>query len=345
MASATIQRIKDIQPIPDADKIELATVMGWQLVTAKENNFKANDFVIYVEIDSITEDRPEYEFLRDRNFRIKTIKLRGQISQGLILPVSLLGDAWIDYTENGIDMLYPVGNGLWANVPYPHYNEGDDVSEILGIKHYEKPLPLELSGMAIGSFPSFLSRTDEDMVQSCLRKLDALQGKPYYITVKVDGMSATFYKWEERFGVCSRNLELKEHENNVFWKLAHKYSLETIKDGIYLQGEVAGPGIQKNKLGLKEPDLFIFNVKHIQGNKQISFTEMVQTLEYPGKCKMVPVLASGDNFSLKLNDLIELANHVKYDNGAAAEGIVVRSQDGLISFKCMNNNYLLKNGE
>lgn len=323
MNKATIQKILNLTPIANADKIELAKVQGWEVVVNKGLH-NIGDYIVFVSIDTIVPDQPEFEFLRDRNFRVRTIKLRGQISQGLILPLNILP----------LDM-----------IPDAEYNEGFDVSDILGITHYEKPLPLELTGMAFGSFPSFLQKTDEEMVQSCLGKLAQLQGQPYYITIKIDGMSGTFFRTVDKFGVCSRKLELKDHENNVFWKMARKYGLDTLVPGIYAQGEVAGPGIQKNKLGLKEVDLFIFNLRYIEGNKPVAFAEMKQTLEYPGRCKMVPVIASGDSFSLKLEDLIELAGTVKYDNGAAAEGIVVRSQDGLISFKVMNNSYLLKNQE
>lgn len=339
MKSASIQRILDIQPIPGADKIEVATVMGWQVVTAKENNFKVNDLILYVEIDSVVPDHPEFEFLRDRNFRVRTIKLRGQVSQGLILPLDVLSKF------NVSDYMHIVGLGDDAI--------GRDVSEIIGAVHYEKPLPLELTGMAFGSFPGFLHKTDEVLVQSNMVLLDRLWGLPYYITVKVDGMSSTFFKTVEKFGVCSRNLELKEHENNVFWKLARKYGLDTIREGVYIQGEIAGPGIQKNRLNLVEPDLFVFNVKMIEGDVPVSF-ETLKDFIFMGnynqgfpekKLKMVPVLESGDSFQYSLEQLITLAGSTKYANGAGAEGIVVRSQDGLISFKVMNNNYLIKNGE
>ncbi|MBQ9247308.1 MAG: hypothetical protein IJ171_01830, partial [Ruminococcus sp.] len=109
-ALAHVEQIVDIQPIPDADKIEVATVLGWKVVIAKADGFKVGDKVVYIEIDSKVPDRPEFEFLRDRKFRVKTIKLRGQYSQGLIVPLSILGS----------------GN----------YNVGDNVTDKLGITYY-----------------------------------------------------------------------------------------------------------------------------------------------------------------------------------------------------------------
>lgn len=88
---ATIREIKDIQPIEGADRIEVATVDGWQVVI-KKGEFKVGDKIIYIEIDSIVPEREEFEFLRDRKFRVRTIKLRKQISQGLIMPLSILGN-------------------------------------------------------------------------------------------------------------------------------------------------------------------------------------------------------------------------------------------------------------
>jgi RNA ligase (TIGR02306 family) len=87
---ASIQKIVDIRPIDGADKIEVAQVLGWEVVVAKKDEFKVGDLVIYIEIDSIVPDKSEFDFLRDRKFRVRTIKLRKQVSQGLILPLSIL---------------------------------------------------------------------------------------------------------------------------------------------------------------------------------------------------------------------------------------------------------------
>ena len=108
---ASIQKIVSLEPIKDADKIEKATVLGWELVVAKKDNFKVGDLVVYCEVDSILPDKPEFEFLRERKFRIKTIKLRGQVSQGICFPLSIL--------------------------PKAKYNEGEDVTEVFGARKYD----------------------------------------------------------------------------------------------------------------------------------------------------------------------------------------------------------------
>jgi RNA ligase (TIGR02306 family) len=87
---ASIQKIVDIQSIKDADRIEVATILGWQVVVAKSDNFKINDLIVYIETDSIVPERPEFEFLRERKFRVRIIKLKKTISQGLVLPLTML---------------------------------------------------------------------------------------------------------------------------------------------------------------------------------------------------------------------------------------------------------------
>ena len=211
---ATIRIIDDIRPIEGADMIELVTVGGWNVVVAKEVGHKVGDHVVYCEIDSFLPIREEFEFLRkssykkmgdQEGFRLKTIRLRGQVSQGLILPMSVFGDfGWTAY-------------------------EGLDVTEKLGIVKYEPPIPAELSGKVKGSFPSFIPKTDEERIQNLTKEYQEwkYQSKHlFYVTEKLDGSSATYYFKDGEFGVCSRNLELLETEGNSFWKVARELDLE-----------------------------------------------------------------------------------------------------------------------
>lgn len=80
---ATIREIAEIKPIPDADRIEVARIDGWEVVVSKKDNFHVGDRVVYVEIDSKMPETPEYEFLKSRKYVVKTIVMRGQVSQGL----------------------------------------------------------------------------------------------------------------------------------------------------------------------------------------------------------------------------------------------------------------------
>ena len=167
MKIATIEIISDAKIHPNADTLDLATVNGWQ-VCVKRNEFKAGDKCIYVCIDTIFDDLPQYEFLRNKNFRIKTIRLRGEVSQGIVFPISLL-------------------NEFDPTIKTDELEIGSEVSETIHCKHWEKPISAQLAGEAKGSRPSWVRRTDEENIQSRLKFLDELYGEPYYIAVKLDG--------------------------------------------------------------------------------------------------------------------------------------------------------------
>ena len=135
---ASIQRIKALEPIPDADSIEKATVLGWQLVV-KKGEFQVGDLCVYCEVDCLLPDRPEFEFLKNRGSRIRTIRLRGQVSQGICFPLSIL----------------PAGTPI---------EEDLEVTELLDIVKFEPPIPACLAGIQKGEFPSFIPKTDETRV-------------------------------------------------------------------------------------------------------------------------------------------------------------------------------------
>lgn len=316
---ASIQKVIAIDPIDNADAIEVATVLGWKCVVRK-NSFNVNDLCVYIEIDTIIPKKFIDDSAGDEKHRLRTIKLRGQISQGLVLPLSVL--------------------------PEDKYSVGDDVTSILGIEKFEKAIPANLQGLVKRYFPPFLHKTDEERVQSNTKLLSSLYGKPYYISTKVDGTSSTYYKYQGEYGVCSRNMELKESDGNVYWIISRKYNLDSIPEGVCIQGEIAGPGIQDNKLGLKEFDLFVFNVFDINAQKYLPYEQLIKFCWTYG-LRTVPILVVGDNFSIEYtqDSLLEMANELRYDSGKLAEGIVVRSLDQSISFKVVSNKFLLKNNE
>jgi len=231
----TIQKIEEKKLIEGADKIEAARVKGWWIVVQKDQ-FRVGDSVLYYEIDSFLPVRPEYEFLLKGNkpkkmlfdgkeiegIRLKTIKLKGQISQGLIMPI-------------------PEG----LKIP-----DDGDVSEELGVIKFEIPIPACLTGIIKGSFPAFLPKTDEERIQNMV---DVLNINTFYVTEKIDGTSTTFYKKDGVFGVCSRNIELVEGETTQ-WRIAKELDLiNKIPDNFALQGELVGEGIQGNPLKIKGP--------------------------------------------------------------------------------------------
>lgn len=197
---ASIQTITSLKPIEGADSIEVAQILGWHVVV-KKGDFQVNDQVVYCEIDSIMPDRPEFEFLKPRGMRVRTIRLKGQISQGICFPLSILPP---DFE--------PV--------------EDTDCTDVLEVLKYEVPIPANLRGTIKGNFPSFIPKTDETRIQVLQPLLDKYKDTYCYITEKLDGSSATFYIKDGEFGVCSRNIDLLEDADNTFWKVARALDIE-----------------------------------------------------------------------------------------------------------------------
>lgn len=336
---ATIRKISELRGIEGADKIELAIVDGWQVVVAKDVEHKVGNKVVYCEIDSFLPIRDEFEFLRkssykkmgdQEGFRLKTIKLRGQVSQGLILPIGVL----------------PVAQFASAH----DLPEGMDVTEMLGIVKYEPPIPAELAGKVKGGFPSFLHKTDEERVQNLVKEYGEwkYQSKhQFYVTEKLDGSSATYYFKDGEFGVCSRNLELLETEGNTFWKVARELDLEnkmkSLGKNICFQGELIGEGIQGNPYKIKGQTVKFYTGFDIDKQVRIPFINFVVTLQ-DLSLDIVPFY---EEYGFMLPETIE--DMLKYAEGKSAlnsnterEGVVVRSMDGTISFKAISNQFLLK---
>ena len=329
---STIRRISEITPIDGADKIELVTIDGWKVVVAKDVGHKVGDLVVYCEIDSFLPIREEFEFLRKSSykkmsdgkegFRLKTIRLKNTLSQGLVLPISVL-----DFGEM--------------------VSEGQDVTERLGIVKYEPPIPAELSGKVKGLFPSFLRKTDEERVQNLQSDYEDLKTQKFYVTEKLDGSSATFYYKDGQFGVCSRNLELLETEDNTYWKVARQLDLEnklsTLKLNISLQGELIGEGIQGNPYKIKGQTVKFFTGFDIDTQRRIHFVKFVVIIQTLG-LEYVPVLNDKLNFELpdSVDELLLLSEGKSVLNSETErEGIVVRTLDGDISFKVISNKFLL----
>jgi hypothetical protein len=351
---ATIRTIKNIKPILNADAIECAIVDGWECVIAKKDNFKIDDLVIYIEIDSIVPDKPEFEFLRDRKFRVRTIKLRGQVSQGLVLPISIL----------------PKGN----------YKLDDDVTDILGVKKYdpqaeqERKLFEEKQSKSKnpfikilmqfkwfrklyikpkkGGFPSWIVKTDEERIQNktAMFEIEKELGTVFSITEKIDGQSGTYFvkKFGKKsdFGVCSRNILLSKPDNSSYWTIAKQLDIENVlrqllndyqATQIILQGEILGTGIQGNKYNINGYDFYAFNL--IIDNRKLSQDEMQIKLGAVD-IKCVPYI---DAFCLKetIADMVEIAKGKSVLNGIKREGIVCRNYDRNISFKIINPDFLL----
>ena len=331
---ATIRQIDNIQPIEGADMIELATVGGWKVVVAKDVNHKVGDLVVYCEVDSFLPIEPEFEFLRkssykkmadgNEGFRLKTIKLRGQISQGLIVPLDVL-----------------LKRGVSSDDVY----EGLDVTGMLNIIKYEPPVPAQLAGQVKGMFPSFLKKTDEERIQNLTREFEQYKNEVFYVTEKLDGSSVTFYVKDGVFGVCSRNLDLLEDENNSMWKFAItsglKERLLALDRNIAVQGEIIGEGIQGNPYKRIGQTVRLFNGFDIDKYDYLSLSELIELVKVL-EVKTVPILDLDFTLPDTIDELLSYADsksvlNEKFDR----EGVVIRSHDRKISFKAISNKFLL----
>lgn len=323
----SIQRIERIEPIPDATNIVKARVMGWDVVV-KKGELAEGDLCVFFEIDSVLpEGKPWAEFLRPRGFRVRTMRLRGVLSQGLALPVSIL--------EGDVPSL------------------GTDVRERLGVTKYEAVLP-DTREIA-GPFPARVPKTDEIRLQSALGVLDEIRGLPFYVTTKLDGTSVTFFRdLDGSFVACSRNWALARTDNAV-WRVAERHRLEEkLPHGIAVQGELCGPGIQKNRLSLEAPEVFVFSAYDVRAGTFLEHGRLVAFCAEHG-LSMVPVerVVEGEEaarFEHTLERYLELARGLYTGTKNRKEGIVVRPLNesrsevlsGRLSFKVINNEFLLK---
>lgn len=339
---ATVQRVINVTPIENSDFLSAAQIHGW-ICVVKRDEFNIGDFVIYFEIDSFLPIKPEYEFLRKSSykkvenlgegFRIRTAKFRGTLSQGLVLPFSILEE---------YDPLY-----------YKHFKEGDDVSDILGIQKYEKPIPACLRGLAKGNFPGFFPKTDAERIQNFFYDVtDEQKEDEYELSIKLDGTSFSAYYKDGEFGVCSRNLDLKDTEDNFYWQMARKYNLQEAltKYGrnLVIQGEGMGPGIQGNRENLKELELYVFSIYDPDHKRYLTSAERCQILtELDCGLKHTPILGFKHVFKEfnTVEDFLTFADRPSL-NAPIAEGVVFKNQrDTSVIFKAINNRYLLKYDE
>ena len=335
---ASVQYVHGVTPIEGADRIECIHVLGWKCV-ANKGQFKVGDLAVYMEVDSFLPIWDRFEFLRNscykkselmgEGFRLKTQRFRGQISQGLVLPLSIL--------------------------PEGEYSIGDDVTDILGIRKWEVEERVTTSGTIIGGFPEGISKTNELRVQSYPELIDEFRKvEGYYITTKMDGTSVTMYMKDGKFGVCGRNYEYANDGKCAMWAYAKEHKIEENLrlygiDNIAIQGEFCAPGIQKNRLKLTKPEWYVFTIVDLDKGRRVSLLQMQALCELVG-LNMVPVEEVKQEFRYStIEELSERAKG-KYESGLNKEGIVIRpiipvyskTIEGPLSMKVLNNDYLLK---
>lgn len=364
---ASVQVIRNLEPIPNADFIEKAKILGWDVVV-KKGEFQEGDFCVYFEIDSLLPDVPEFNFInretkdkggglrKDKARRLRTKKIKKVLAQGLAMPMAIAEEA---------PGPRPSGWHL------PLFEAGQDVTEAMGVTRYEPPETVAMlrTSNAKGLFPACVPKTDEIRVQSIPEIFDKIfPNEKFYVTVKLDGTSGTFIYRGGEFDVCSRNRSLKDavaggasKKESFYWAMAKKYDIQ-VKLGklglnIAIQGEICGPGIQKNKLGLPAVDLFLFDVYFVDKQRYGSLAELKKLASWL-KIPMVPILQEDFAFSEKdlavkeiaKERLLNLAEGKYSGTKNEREGIIVRLVEQTIgdclgerlSFKVISNRFLLK---
>ncbi len=341
---ASVQRIWKIEPIEGADRIELAHVLGWQCVVNK-GQFQPMDPAVYFEVDSFLPVCPEFEFLRDSSyrktdvmgegFRLRTMKFRGQISQGLLLPLD-----------------------TFPQIP-KDAEIGEDVSELLGVRKWEIEERISTGGTMIGTLPPDIPHTDETRVQAEPELIQDFAGLEYYISTKMDGSSHSVGLDSEGFHVTGHNYEYKDDGKSPFYefvkdlKLKEKmraFAEENELLTFTIQGELCAPGIQNNRLKLTKPEWYVFTIR--ENGKRVGLERMLEICRRL-ELKSVPIEEIGQDLPSKYSTVEALLERAdgNYPNGGKKEGIVIRPTDPVycerisasLSMKVVSNKYLLKN--
>ena len=357
---ATIRRIEEVAEIEGADAICAYRVGGWWVV-GKKGEFSVDDFAVYFELDSwipteiaefLSKGKEPKVYNGIRGERLRTVRLRKQLSQGLLLPLDILGDVdGSSYYKASIPPNRWEVYGLSVN-----HEDGADCTEYLGIQKWEAPINAQLAGMARGNFPSFIKKTDEERIQNIGAEIrNAFErGDVFEMSMKLDGSSCTAYYNNGTLGVCSRNIDLKlDQEGNAFVDICTSTGLlEALLiygRNLAVQGELMGGGIQGNREKFDKHEFFVFKVWDIDAQVYLSPDERMialYNLESHGfKMKHVPII--NPEFKLpsdKISDLLSLADGPSINN-KIREGIVLKRHDGLFSFKIISNQFLLKEGD
>jgi len=345
MMRCPVVRIAKVTKHPNADSLDIINILGYQCVD-RCGSWSENQFAVYIPIDSlVNSDRQEFSFLKrpDKNniVRVKTVKLRGVVSQGILVE-AVVGRA-----------------------------EGEDCSDFYNVEKYEpiescpNPYSKSLGGDPKGNFPSHLPKTDVERWQNYPTIFHKFKDKVHIATEKVEGSSSTcFLKCYDgetvHFGVCSRNLELKPGEgNNAFWSSAIKFDIEkklkriammlSISDkdiDIAVQGELTGPGIQSNIYKHKEFQFYAFdlliNGQYVPSNRFFELCKLVDI-------QTVPIVYTGE--ILPDEKMVEFAtDQSQIYGGTLREGLVWKlfeSEEsdveiGRVQLKVISPEYLLK---
>lgn len=369
---AHIEKIEWKRPIEGADRIELVGVLGWQCI-AKKDEFQVGDLCVYIEIDSIVDKtNPDFSFLEKRNYKIKTMKMKGVLSQGIVFPLSILPKKeWsigLDVTsllkiteiedelpkqkpENALNSLKQRHKKLYKNKVFQWF---------MKFKWFRRiALKLLAPHKKPKNFPDWIVKTDETRLQNMPFVLEQYKNVPMIVTEKLDGTSTSFGLKREKkrkydFAVCSRNVRQEDinqkcfYDDNVYHIIAQKYDIKSVlmkilteynATTVVLQGETIGEAIQKNKYGLQGIDFYAFNL--VIDGKRIDSSEATDIVHKFG-IKWVPILSASFTLLPTVDEMITYADGTSVIADTLREGLVIRDHENTISFKCISNKFLLK---
>lgn len=357
---AYIAKIEALTPIPEKDRIELATIAGWEVIVEKGKH-KEGDLVVYVEYDTVLPAKPEFEFLRKRcysnlydGFRIRNMKMAGVFSQGIVFPTDIL----------------PNGTAI---------KEGKVVADIIGVVKYDPEAKKELSRIGQkrnpvlkllmrnklfrkvwmkfhtkpkGGYPKTVAKSDETNIQKLFEEYkEAYPQMSFYLTEKLEGQAGTYLLQKNKYRFFSHNIEVTKAGNTNWKTISDTHGMEVLlrrykrKHGIELaiQGEIVGPGIQKNIYGFKNLRFYVYKITDVKTGKPFQFNEMLSMCEELN-LERVPYLGieSLERFD-DLKDVIEHSNGQSVLNKKVKrEGIVWRSVvDQSIGFKAKSPEYMI----
>jgi hypothetical protein len=350
---ASIQKIAKLTPIEGADRIEVATILGWEVIIEK-GKYNINDLVVYVEPDVILPEREEFEFLRSRcwnktynGFRIKNMKMRGVFSQGIVFQMSIL--------------------------PFDAYKEGQVVRDLIGCVRYApeelkqkeqvklykgfKKLLLKYSFFRnlllpkkkSKSYPDNIKKSGETNIQKDFNRLTGFPNTEYYKTEKLEGQAATYSLERGRFCLYSHNVKLTMNGCGNWQTIAKQLDIESLlrsykkkhKRSLCIQGEIIGSGIQKNIYNINGLDFYVYRIKDLTSNKYLEIDDMIECCSELG-LKTVPIIDRNVKLYDSVKDILSDADgkSVLYD--VKREGVVWRSEtDQTVGFKARSPEYLL----
>ena len=337
-ALATVQTIKEVVEIPNADNIVLVKFQSnnWKCIM-KRDEAEVGRKVIYFEIDSVLPPLPIFEFMVRSKYRVKTMKLRGQISQGLAMPIELFDIS-------------------------PELSDATNVTAELHVRKYELPVkPMRAQTYTDNGkeFPVFIEKTDEERIQNLTDdELSTFLNRELVATKKIDGTSATYFIRDGVFGICSRNREVTDSKVGVYKEIAEKYGIEeklrAYNMDIAIQGEIFGEGIQSNRCRIIGKEFRVFTIQILEGMTKLNQMEIASTIDALNQpsdigedLKSVDVVGRFiPNHFKSYDDVENFVMKKELNTPLKIEGVVLRDKsDASISYKIINPDYLLKHGE